>query len=709
MTPNTASLDGYKRLIAFAVCCLGGLALIAPMGAPLAQRTGDEGTLLQARQTQVEEPRDGLETIVVTAARTRQRLADAPAAVTVLSADDIARNPGDDYGDLLRTVPGLNVSQTSVRDINMTARGATGTLANSQLVLLDGRSVYLDFFGIVMWDLLPVQADEIDRIEVVRGPGGAVWGANAMTGVVNVITKRPKDMPGTTVVVGTPYASVVSAAASGNFSYKLSAGYFSQPSYDRPTGVVPGSNPPQTYPDFENAGTQQRRVNLRFDWDIDEGYVSVAGGTATTDGILHSGIGPFDIHRDSSLSYLKADWYRADAHVGVSGAFLDGNADNLLTLASSGQPLSFLFSTDTYDLDASNTTSVGSRHILTYGSNYRSSAFDLDIAPAASSRNEWGAFLQDEISLADRLRLIIGARYDDVDPLKDGIVTPRTSLLIDLARDHVFRISYNEAFRTPSAINNYLDVGILQQLGPMFVGADAIGSGTLGEEQLTAYELGYVGEFNNGMSVTVSAYRNEIDDAVDFYVRDVYGPSNLPVASPTLPAAVIPCFLFSPGTGPITCPFGGLAGLVPSDYSYRNVGSTVNKGIEFSVEQDIADWTWFLNFSWQNEPEISGVESTDINVPPEWRLNAGVSRDVGKHFWSIVANYQDEAYWADVLYARAATDPFTQVNATLGWRFRNERFSLKLIAQNVFDQRVQQHIFGDILSRKVAAQISYTF
>ena len=205
------------------------------------------------------------ELVVVTAGRVEQSIAEAPAAITVITSEAIERTPGDDFGDLIRNVPGVNVSQTSARDINMTSRGSTNTLSNSQLVLLDGRSIYLDFFGIVLWDLLPVQSSEIRQIEVVRGPGSAVWGANAMSGVTNVISQRPKDIVGTTVVVGTPWANVVHAAGDDDFAYKISAGVFEQSAYDRPTGIVPGSNPPQTYPDFANSGTTQRRADARFD------------------------------------------------------------------------------------------------------------------------------------------------------------------------------------------------------------------------------------------------------------------------------------------------------------------------------------------------------------------------------------------------------------------------------------------------------------
>jgi iron complex outermembrane receptor protein len=653
----------------------------------------------------------GVQTIVVTASRKEQELIHAPAAITVIGNEEIEQAAADDYGDLLRNVPGLNVAQTSVRDINMTGRGSTSTLASSQLVMLDGRSIYLDFFGFVMWDLLPIQAQEIERIEVVRGPGSAVWGANAMSGVVNVIGRRPRDMVGTTVVVGTPYASIVHAAADDDFGYKISAGYFEQDAYDRPTGVIPGSVPPQTYPEFENTGTEQSRVNVELDWDTgDDGYISVAAGYAATDGILHSGIGPFDIDSGSNLSYVKSDWNHGNLHVGASASFLDGDAVNLLTRGADGLPLPLSFDTATYELDASNDSQLGERHTLTYGASLRATKFELDIAPAADDRDEVGGFIQDEIMLGDRVRWVVGARYDKIDPLADAVLTPRTSVIFTPTPSHSVRVSYNEAFRTPSAINGYLDVTILQQLGPFFAPADADGNPLLVEEHLDAYEIGYVGTFGDGLLLTAAVYRNEIDDSIDFYVRDVYGPGNLPAPGATLPAAVIPCFNFVPGTGPAACPFGGLAGLVPSDYSYRNLGHTVNRGVELSLERAAGPWTWFANVSWQDDPEIGGgIDSAEVNVAPTWRANVGLGRDSGRMFWSATVNYQDEAYWADVLFARASTASFTQLNAAVGWRFVDDRVTFKVVAQNLFDETVQQHIFGDILERKLAGQVSLEF
>ena len=150
------------------------------------------------------------EVIVVTASRTEQLLLEAPTAIIVIRAEDIALSPAQNYADLMRGVPGLNVTQTSARDVNMSARSSTNTLDASQLVLVDGRTVYLDFFGFVAWDLLPLDFSEIEQIEVIRGPGSAVWGANAMSGVVNIITKSPRSPRGSTA---TPSACVWEAAS----------------------------------------------------------------------------------------------------------------------------------------------------------------------------------------------------------------------------------------------------------------------------------------------------------------------------------------------------------------------------------------------------------------------------------------------------------------------------------------------------------------
>ena len=107
---------------------------------------------------------------------------NAPATVTIIDSELIQSQASGNFGDLVRQAPGVNVTQLSNRDYNVTSRAASGTLATSQLVLVDGRSVYQDFFGFVAWDLISVGVEDLERVEVVNGPASAVWGANAMSG-----------------------------------------------------------------------------------------------------------------------------------------------------------------------------------------------------------------------------------------------------------------------------------------------------------------------------------------------------------------------------------------------------------------------------------------------------------------------------------------------------------------------------------------------
>jgi iron complex outermembrane receptor protein len=695
--------------------------LLLPCTAALAQEVASPPA---AEPPAGDEPATTIEdVIVVTASRTEQKLVDAPATMTVFTAEDIESIPADDYGDLLRNIPGMNVTQTSARDIQMTGRGSTNTLATTQLVLLDGRSIYLDFFGFVMWDFLPVNPGEIKQIEAVRGPGSAVWGANAMTGVVNLITKRPQEMLGTSVLLGggelgTKYGSLSHAGGSERFGYKLSGGYYEQDPYDRPSGNIPGTTIPYESFAFKNSGTEQAKGDVRLNWDFENGSTfDVSGGYARTDGIVHTGIGPFDVEKGSHLSYGKVDWNRSALHVGFFANFLDADSVNLLTRGGNGQPLGFAFATDTYNADISNTSVFGGdHHILTYGANYRTNDFELEIAPQGTERDEWGVFLQDEILIGSKVRWVLGGRYDEVDPLEDGVFTPRTSLVISPSGRHTWRVSYNEAFRTPSAINSYLDVTILQPVpipgvGTFALPARATGNIDLVEEHMTAYEIGYVGTYANNLILTLAAYRNETEDSIDFFTARTYGFGNLPSPSPLFPAALIPCFNFPNPFVPTPAACGpGFGGRVPSNYSYRNIGKTIDRGVEAALQQRRGAWSWFANASWQDEPEFEGLaDISEQNLPPTWRANLGFGYDPGRWFFDVNANYQDEAFWGDVLFAHGTTDAFTMVNAAAGVRLADERVTLQVIGANIFDDEVHQHVFGDIISRKITGQVGFHF
>ncbi len=670
--------------------------------------------------------------IVVTASRTEQHLHDVPASISVLTSEDIEQIPADDYGDLLRNIPGVNVTQLSARDIQLTTRSSTNSLAASQLVLVDGRTLYLDFFGFVMWDFLPSNPREIKQIEVVRGPGAAVWGANAMSGVINVITKSPREMVGTDIMLGagelgTVMANINRSGAKEKSGYKIGFGYYEQDPYDRPTGFVPGTasaaGPGTPYPTFVNGGTDQPKFNARYDYDKNyDSTWSFSGGFAATDGIVHSGIGPFDI-TSADMTYFKADWTKLAKSVTAYVNILDGDADNQLTRGVDGQPLAFLFETTAANIDIANTSVVAGNNILTYGGNVRQVDFDLSIAPGEDSRSEFGVYLQDEILMGDKWRWLIGARFDDIDPI-GNVISPRTSLMYSPSPNHTYRASFNRAFKSPSLVNNYLDIVIINAvnfgpLGLYIFPSVAGGNVDLVEEQLDAIELGYLGTFGN-KTVTFAVYENDTEDSHDFFAASAYTAANPPPGFP-LPAILLdlPPGLYNiPG---VPFPLPGLQGQLPASFSYRNIGSTKDRGAEFSLDVNRGNnWSWGFNYSYQDEPEVEGVfpvilpsgeRVLPVNIPPQHRANINLAFQGDTFFFNTNANYQDEAFWTDILDSRfyGPTDSFTMLNAGFGWRLNEGKTTLSLNGQNLTDEDAQQHVFGDIISRKVVAQVAFAF
>jgi outer membrane receptor protein involved in Fe transport len=461
-------------------------------------------------QPKQEEPYRIKEEITVeSASKVEQKLVDAPATLSVVTSEALAEQPAQNMADTLRTVPGANVIQMSARDINLTTRQATSTLATSQLVSVDGRSVYLDFFGLVLWDFVPSPTSgEIKQIEVVRGPASVVWGANAVNGVVNIITKTPRENEGFGLVVGaglfnrdggsresegTGYqfngSFSYASALDDTWSYRLQAGYFNSQPYSRPVGSVPldchplgvvpcrdasGAAVPggvpiggAAYPAdanqpgaFENDGTSQPKFDLRVDEDFKNGgRITYQGGYAGTTGIVHTGIGPFALQSGSYMAYGRASYSKGALRVSAFGNFVDAQAPNLLvTDPDTLTGIDLTFKTQTYDLEVGNTNVVGGRHTITYGGNVRRNNFDISLA-RGDNRTELGAYAQWEY-FVDKFRFAAGGRVDKFGNLSDPAFSPRVSVMFKPTRAQSIRASYNKAFVSPSFINNYLNQNI---------------------------------------------------------------------------------------------------------------------------------------------------------------------------------------------------------------------------------------------------------
>ena len=710
------------------------------------------------------------DTVVVTASRSAVRLLDAPVSTSVISASTLETTPAQNFGDLLRATPGVNVIQLSARDVQVTSRSSTNTLTNTQLLLVDGRSAYLDFFGLVLWDLLPTNFDDVEQIEVVRGPASAVWGANAMTGAVNIITKSPRESVGTTVTLSGGYVdrndgsgvglgggsmfganATVTRAPSDRLSYRVSAGYFTSDAFARPTGQIrvidDPRQPGQTvggafYPldsdtaafgtGFANRGTSQPKFDVRVDQELSDATISYAGGVAGTSGLSHSGIGPFDMQTGTYLGYGKVNYTRGGLRVQFFTNVLNGLAPNLLLPdLATGRPLQLNFKTQTFDGEIGHSVFLGNRHRLAYGGNVRQNNFDITLAPLAENRFEIGGYLQDEI-FWERFRLVLGGRVDKFGNRSDPKVSPRIAFLVKPAADHSVTLSYNRAFRAPSVINNTLQTSIvspvdLTGLAPLLppllqpavaqpfplvvnaVGSDIPIGGMpqeeLLEESLTAYEVSYTGVLPRGTTLGGSFYVNRRDDSINFV---------------SLPRSLDPYTAANPPPGwrlpPVVLALMAQRGiLLPrTAFTYLNLGPIRQTGLELWLEQQFSrSLAASVNYSWQSEPEILDDPNpylpAELGLPPTHRFNAEVRWNGSRLLGSASVNAATDAFWSDVLTAgyHGYTDGYATVNGSFGVKWQSGAITTTVKVNNVFNQTVHQHIFGDLLRRTVLGEIKF--
>jgi outer membrane receptor protein involved in Fe transport len=719
------------------------------------------------------------EIVVVTASKVESTVINAPATMTVVTSEVLSTSPAQNYGDLLRAVPGMNVVQTSARDINIVSRQSTGTLSASQLTLLDGRSIYLDFFGMVLWDFLPSNTNDIKQIEVVRGPASAVWGANALTGVVNIITKTPREGQGFTAQLqggffdrdvgstagedsGKNYGANVTYAGAPNetWSYRLAAGYYNSDPYARPVGTVPVDTHPldssirtggAPYPAdrdpqrpgeqvFNNTETSQPKVDLRLDQDMTNGArIIYSAGYAGTEGIIHTGIGPFRIQSGSRMGYGRVAFSKGALRIATFANLVDAEAPNLLLVdPATNQPVQLNFKTETYDLELGHSSVLGGKHVLSYGGNLRRNNFDVTLTPNAENRTEMGAYLQDEIFF-DKWRFAIGGRVDKFGNIDDPVFSPRVTAMFKPGARHSIRASYNRAFRSPSSVNNFLDQQIvvltpdLSPLRPFLppslqpfatrlpLVVNNVGNQDLVEESLTAYELAYTGSVGR-TTFGFAVYQNDQDDNINFTQLSPGMPGYVPytVTDPPPPAGGIqipPAFIGV--LAAIPPQLGGPIVFPKVAATYLNLGPLRQRGVELSLDHAFtSNLTGFANYSWQDEPEILDEEEgqirfpvAEVTVPATNRFNLGMNFINERFLGSLSLNYSDAVFWTDVLSREyhGATDSYTLVNGSFGVKWAGGKVTTTLKANNILNQEVQQHIYGDIMKMSLVGELKIHF
>jgi outer membrane receptor protein involved in Fe transport len=675
------------------------------------------------------------EVIVVTASRSETNLVDAPAAMSVVTAEQIARSPAAGYADVLRTLPGINVIEPAAGDIDVTSRLATGVGSPNQLILVDGRPFSLEFAGVTLWQLAPLDVDGAKQIELVSGPSSAVWGANALTGVVNVLSRPPREDlgtrlrlsgglfgrdagqstgsdPGRTWSLGVNHSRTFGA----KWALRANASYLDSDAWPRPAGNVPAGTHPldpgeatggAAYPPFQSRGTEQPRVSVRVDQELESrARLTYEAGFNQASGLAHSPVGPFFVN-DTRLSFLQARYEAQGLRLRAFGNFLDGdNNPNLLAVDADGNPVRLDFKTRTFDLDGAKTWTVAKRYLVSLGADYRRNNFDtISTAPNAEDRNELGGYAHADLRFG-RFQVDAALRLDKFSSVKGVIFSPRLALLFKPTVSQSVRASFGRSFRAPTAVDNYFDLTVIggafplgvldpgfgSQLFPIVVHVH--GNPDVKETSLTMWEIGYTGVFG----------RTTAGGAV--YLSDLHGPlSNIPgqfytSANPP-PGWPLPLF-FLDGLG------------LPSELVTTNLGPVRDRGFELSLSHRFSGGiSAFSNYSWQDDPEPlepdSGVlpyPAGTLNVPSHHRFNLGLALDRGRFLGTVTLSYMSEAFWADVLVPSywGPTPDHTLLGASIGVRLAGPRLILLLKGTNLLNEDVQYHVFGDIAKRSVVLQ-----
>ena len=436
---------------------------------------------------------------VTSVSKSAQPLSNAASAIYVITRDDIDRSGAPNIPEILRLAPNLQVAQTSASQYVVTARGLSGSpaaqnFANKLLVLIDGRSVYTPLYSGVYWDMQDVLPEDIDRIEVISGPGATLWGANAVNGVINIITRKSSDTQGAylSVQVGVDERSVglrYGGRASQTLSYRVYVRGYEEDQTRTPTGIA--------------AQDDWSRIQggFRVDWDAS------AQDGITVQGDAYGGnrgqIGRSD--ENISGQNLLTRWNRSFADDSALQVQLYYDRTER---KSEGSREGFSF--NTYDLDVQHSFALGARHDLVFGGGVRISQYDIagnrafTFVPTSRTLRLANAYVQDSIRIGEAVRLVLGLKVEDY-PYSATALLPNARLSVQLDERTMVWAALSRAVRSPTPF----DRDVAESIGPTLF---LIGGPHFGTEKLTAFELGTRTQPSSRLSLSLSTFYNRYDD-----------------------------------------------------------------------------------------------------------------------------------------------------------------------------------------------------
>ncbi len=454
---------------------------------------------------------------VTSVSKKAQHLSDSAAAIFVITNDDLRRSAVTNIPDALRMVPGVNVARIDSNKWAVNSRGSTSRFSNKLLVLIDGRSVYTPSFSGVFWEVQDVMLEDVDRIEVIRGPGATLWGANAVNGVINIITKSAADTQGGLVSLGGgTFEKAFAAARYGadlgeNTHGRLYAKGFERDEFQ--------------YLDGTDAGDDwgMRQGGFRIDSEL------TAGDSLTVQGDIYQG----EINQQFYLPSLEMPYTSTvPDSADVSGGNLLARWQRIFSSTSELTLQAYYDRTDrqeayvgqerdSYDLDLQHHFRAGDRHDFIWGVRYHGTRDEfnntsiINMDPASRSDDLFSAFLQDEITMVkERLWLTLGSKLEHND--YTGVeVQPSARLFWAVNSDHKLWAAVSRAVRTPSRVET--DGQVVNAVIPPTsfmppVALTVTGNSNFDSECMTAYEMGYRFIPSQTISLDLAAFYNDYEN-----------------------------------------------------------------------------------------------------------------------------------------------------------------------------------------------------
>ena len=456
---------------------------------------GSQGDALSTSSLKTLSIEDLMNLEITSVSKRGEPLSDAAAAVYVITREEILNSGARTLPDILRLAPNLQVAQITASSFAITARGFNGPAASKLLVLIDGRSVYTPYHSGVSWDVQDVLPEDIERIEVISGPGATLWGANAVNGVINITTRKAGDTQDGSLRVG-----------GGNLEQRGSVQYGGQAGNEVAYRAYVDSF--HYGDDLTATGTNAQDAwhksqgGFRLDW-------MPSGDLVTLQGDLYTGSEDQFQSADEAVSghNLLTRWNHSfsEASSLQVQAYYDYNKSEIPNVGFD--------ELNTYDLDVQHAFAWGSRQSIVWGGGVRTEEDNfptvlsntqlLLFSPTQRTLNYSNAFLQDTISLSRTIKLIVGTKYEH-DAYTRGEPLPNARLSWKVSDNNLLWVAVSRAVRAPSR----LDRDLFEVSGPVVY----IRGGDFQDERLTAYELGYRSQPSAKSSLSISTFYNVYSD-----------------------------------------------------------------------------------------------------------------------------------------------------------------------------------------------------